>query len=374
MTHDSDFMATALRLAQRGLGNVWPNPAVGCVIVAAPELGGRVLGRGWTQPGGRPHAEIVALDQARARFGAESLVGAHVYVTLEPCSHTGKTPPCAQALIDAEIARVVVACEDLDSRMQGTGIARLREAGLEVETGLCADMAMATNAGFFTRVQSGRPLVSLKTATTSDGRIATRTGASQWITGGAARAQAHLMRATHDAIAVGVGTVHTDDPSLTCRLPGMAGRSPVRVVFDTDLRMSPDAQLVTTASDTPTWIVAGADIDPDRRRALEAAGVQVLEVARVGGHVDLHAALVALGDAGVTRLMVEGGAQVSTSLLRAGLVDRLLWFRAPSLIGGDGLPPFGDLGVADMSEMPAFRSVSSTPVGDDMLDIFVRVP
>ena len=374
MKRDRDFMTTALRLAQRGLGNVWSNPAVGCVIVESSEMGGRVLGRGWTQPGGRPHAETVALDQARARFGEASLIGAHVFVTLEPCSHTGETLPCADALIAAGVGRVVVACEDPDERVLGTGNARLREAGIHVETDLCRIEAEEVNAGFLMRIRSGRPLVSLKTATTSDGRIATRTGVSQWITGDAARAQAHLMRATHDAIAVGGGTVAADDPGLTCRLPGMENRSPVRVVLDSNLCISDTAQLVTGAKDVPTWLITTDRADRARRRALEDIGVQVLTVNAMDGRLDPTAVLRALGDEGVTRLMVEGGAQVSTALLRAGLVDRLLWFRAPSLIGGDGLPPFGDLGVEDMSEMPSFRSVSSTPVGADTLDIFVRVP
>jgi len=376
MTTDHDFMTTALRLARRGLGNTWPNPAVGCVIVGTTGAGStRVLGRGWTQPGGRPHAETVALEQARSLFGADALVGAQAFVTLEPCSHTGRTPPCADALIQAGIGRVVVACEDPDERVSGSGLARLREAGIQVETGLCREDAEAVNAGFLTRAESGRPLVSLKTATTSDGRIATRTGASQWITGDAARAQAHLMRAAHDAIAVGSGTVAADNPGLTCRLPGMEQYSPVRVVFDSGLLISAETQLVATARDVPTWVACCAGEDSNRRDALESAGVKVLAVdATKDGRVVLTAALHALGQEGITRLMVEGGAQLSTALLRLGLVDRLHWFRAPSLIGGDGLPPFGDLGVTDMSEMPSFRLISSTPVGDDMLDIFVRVP
>lgn len=374
MSSDQNIMLTALRLARRGLGNVWPNPAVGCVIVSAAENGGQVLGRGWTHPGGRPHAETVALDQARAQFGAAALVGAQVFVTLEPCSHTGRTPPCADALIDAGVGRVVIACEDPDPRVSGSGTDRLKAADLQVETGLCQREAETVNAGFMTRVREGRPLVTLKTATTSDGRIATRTGESQWITGSAARAHAHLMRATHDAIAVGVGTVASDDPSLTSRLPGLENRSPLRVVFDSNLRVSPKAQVIRTAGETPTWVIACKGADAGRRQMLEGAGVHVVEVASQDGHVDLSAALQALGEAGITRLMVEGGALVSTALLRAGLVDQLYWFRAPSLIGGDGVPPFGDLGVEDMSEVPSFKSVSSTPIGDDTLDIFVRVP
>lgn len=374
MQNDLDLMATALRLARRGLGNAWPNPAVGCVIVAAGAER-RILGRGWTQPGGRPHAETVALDQARARFGADALAGADVFVTLEPCSHLGRTPPCADALIAAGVGRVVIGCGDPDPRVAGDGIAKLKQAGINVETDVCRSEAEEINGGFLTRVREGRPMVSLKTATTSDGRIATRTGSSQWITGAAARQHAHLLRARHDAIAVGIGTVEADNPSLTCRLPGLAARSPVRVVFDSQLRTAIDSTLVQTAAEVPTWILSAAKTDHDLRMTLEDHGVMVVPVEDVvDGQPEPGAALRALGALGVTRLMVEGGARLSTGLLRAGLVDRLLWFRAPSLIGGDGLPPFGDLGVADVAEMPVFKPLSRTPVGDDTLEIFARVP
>jgi diaminohydroxyphosphoribosylaminopyrimidine deaminase/5-amino-6-(5-phosphoribosylamino)uracil reductase len=374
MHSDQDFMAVALRLARRGLGNVAPNPAVGCVIVSGgPDP--RVLGRGRTQPGGRPHAETVALDAARERFGAEALVGATVYVTLEPCSHLGRTPPCADALIRARVARVVVACGDPHVRVAGRGIARLRDAGVEVVTDVCKDAAEDINIGFLTAATEGRPMVSLKTATTSDGRIATRTGASQWITGPAARRHAHLLRAQHDVIAVGIGTAEADDPSLTCRLPGMEERSPTRVVFDSRLRLSLESKLVQTAMDVPTWVLSAAKTDKDRRRALEAAGVMVVPIEdEIDGQPAPAAALRALGALGMTRVMVEGGARLATGLLRAGLVDRLLWYRAPSLIGGDGLPPFGDLGVGEVADMPAFRPLSRTPVGEDTLEIYARVP
>ena len=373
MSDDRRFMEMALRLARRGLGNTWPNPAVGCVIVSSGEVP-RVLGRGWTMPGGRPHAETVALDQARKRFGPDALVGAHVYVTLEPCSHTGRTPPCADALVEAGVGHVVVACVDPDPRVRGEGLVRLKDAGINVTEDIAREEAEAINTGFFTRVSAGRPMVTLKTATTSDGRIATRTGASQWITGAAARARAHLMRATHDAIAVGVDTVIADDPSLTCRLPGLEERSPVRVVFDSRLRTPVDAGVVRTAGTVPTWILTTDEADDRRRATLEASAVRIIDVAARDGRVDSSGALAALGAEGITRLMVEGGAQLSTALLRAGLVDELHWFRAPSLIGGDGLPPFGDLGVSAMDEVSSFRALSRTPVGDDMLDIFARVP
>ncbi|MBX6375722.1 MAG: bifunctional diaminohydroxyphosphoribosylaminopyrimidine deaminase/5-amino-6-(5-phosphoribosylamino)uracil reductase RibD, partial [Acetobacteraceae bacterium] len=240
-------MRAALALARRGLGNAWPNPAVGCVLVRD----GRVVGRGWTQPGGRPHAETEALRRA----GPEGARGATAYVTLEPCSHHGRTPPCCDALIAAGVARVVVALQDPDSRVNGRGIARLRAAGIAVETGLCEAEARAINAGFIRRIHLGLPLVTLKLATTLDGRIATATGESRWITGPEARREAHALRARHDAVLVGSGTVLADDPDLTCRLPGMAKTPVLRVVADSRLRTPPAARLVATARQVPTWIV-----------------------------------------------------------------------------------------------------------------------
>src|SRR5438093_45669 len=250
-------MLAALALARRGLGNVWPNPAVGCIIVKD----GRVAGRGWTQPGGRPHAETEALARA-----GEAARGATAYVSLEPCSHWGRTPPCADALIAAGVRRVVVALEDPDPRVAGSGLARLRAAGIAVETGLGAAAAAEINAGFFQRVRFGRPLVTLKLASSLDGRIATASGESRWITGPPARDHAHLLRATHDAILVGTGTVLADDPQLTCRLPGLARRSPVRVVIDRHLRIPPSARLIAEARQVPTWVVTFGSADSGRQR------------------------------------------------------------------------------------------------------------
>src|SRR6266446_3099076 len=261
---DVGHMRAAIALARRGLGDVWPNPAVGCVIVRK----GRVVGRGWTQPGGRPHGETVAL--ARAGVAA---TGATAYVTLEPCCHWGKTPPCADALIAAGLRRVVVALEDPDPRVAGAGIERLRAAGIEVEVGLCAAEAAEINAGFLQRVRLGRPLVTLKLATSLDGRIATAGGESRWITGPLARERAHLLRATHDAILVGTDTVLADDPRLTCRVPGLSRRSPVRVVIDRHLRISPGARLIAEARQVPTSVVTPGAADPDRQKALRNAGV-----------------------------------------------------------------------------------------------------
>jgi len=352
-------MRAALALARRGLGAVWPNPAVGCVIADA----GRVVGRGWTQPGGRPHAETEALRRAGA--GAR---GAAAYVSLEPCSHWGRTPPCAEALIEAGVRRVVVAIEDPDPRVAGSGIARLRAGGLAVETGLCAEEAAEINAGFLTRQRLGRPLVTLKLATSLDGRIATRTGASQWITGRPARERGQALRATHDAIMVGTGTVLADDPQLTCRLPGLARRSPVRVVLDSRLRIPLAARLIAGARQTPTWVLTLTSADPARREAFLAAGASLIDAdPDPAGRIDLAAALAALGRRGITRLLVEGGAHLAAALLRAGLVDRLAWFHAPLLIGADGTPAIAALGLDTLAGAPGFVPVSIEAVGDDML-------
>jgi diaminohydroxyphosphoribosylaminopyrimidine deaminase/5-amino-6-(5-phosphoribosylamino)uracil reductase len=339
---DVQFMAVALRLAERGLGQVWPNPAVGCVVVR----GDHVVGRGWTQPGGRPHAEFEALKRA----GGQAL-GATAYVTLEPCAHYGQTPPCTMALLHAGIRRAVVAAGDPDPRVDGRGIEQLRQAGVEVAVGLAQAEAERLNAGFFMRVRAGRPLITLKLASSLDGRIATRTGASRWITGEEARQRAHHLRATHDAIMVGSGTAVADDPELTCRLPGLERRSPVRIILDGRLRLPPNGRLVRTAREVPTWVLTRANADPRRRAALDRCGIEILTISPGSdGHIDLASALCALGARGLTRVLVEGGSALAAALLRARLVDRLVWFQAPLLIGGDGLPAVGPLGVAALAE------------------------
>jgi diaminohydroxyphosphoribosylaminopyrimidine deaminase/5-amino-6-(5-phosphoribosylamino)uracil reductase len=370
---DDHFMAAALRLAQRGLGNVWPNPAVGCIIVDMRGDRPVVLGRGWTQPGGRPHAETVALDALFRRRGKDAARGATVFVSLEPCSHQGRTPPCADALISAGVARVVLACEDPDPRVSGRGVARLREAGIDVLAGVCQAAAEALNAGFFRRVSSGEPLVTWKTATSLDGRIATVSGHSQWITSEMARAHAHLERARHDAILIGLGTAISDDPQLTCRLPGLGARSPVRVVLDSRLRLPLTARLVSEAGSPPTWLVTRDDNDPVRLQALRDLGVDVIEVPPdTDQRLDLHAALRALGDRGITRLLVEGGARVATALIASDAVDRILWYRAPRLIGGDGLSAIVGFGLDDLAEAPRFERIGLRALGEDRLEIYRR--
>jgi diaminohydroxyphosphoribosylaminopyrimidine deaminase / 5-amino-6-(5-phosphoribosylamino)uracil reductase len=359
---DLRSMRAALALARRGLGTVWPNPAVGCVIVNR----GWLVGRGWTQPGGRPHGETEALRRA-----GEAARGAITYVSLEPCCHWGRTPPCADALIAAGVRRVVVALEDPDPRVAGEGLRRLRAAGLDVETGLCATEASEINAGFFCRLRLGRPLVTLKLATSLDGRIATRRGASRWITGPAARDRAHALRAIHDAIMVGSGTVLADDPKLTCRLPGLEHRSPVRVVVDRHLAVPPSARLIAEARQVPTWVLALPSADPDRRQGLLASGVTVIEVdPDTEGGIDFNSALTALGERGITRLLVEGGGQLAAALTRARLVDRLAWFHAPLLIGGDGIPAIAGFGLEAMTDAPRFERLSTETIGGDLLTIF----
>jgi diaminohydroxyphosphoribosylaminopyrimidine deaminase / 5-amino-6-(5-phosphoribosylamino)uracil reductase len=369
---DLAHMQAALGLARRGLGRTWPNPTVGCVIVrpgTAPAGGPDiVLGRGWTRPGGRPHAETEALGQA-----SDAARGATAYVSLEPCSHHGRTPPCADALIDAGIARCVVATGDPDPRVSGAGIERLIETGIDTAVGLCRPEADELNAGFFTRVRHGRPLVTLKLATTLDGRIATHTGESRWITGEAARARTHLMRAQHDAIMVGAATAFADDPQLTVRLPGLEERSPVRIIMDAHLRLPLTAQVVAGARDVPTWIFVQDGADPLRRQAFEDCGVEILEAPLdAAGNLSASAALQVLGERGLTRLLVEGGSRLAAALLRDDLVDRIAWFRAARIMGGDGIPAAVPFGVDRLEQTPAFVPLGMARVGDDILETYRR--
>ena len=353
MTDDAaSHMRAALALARRGLGTTWPNPSVGCVIVRD----GVVVGRGRTASGGRPHAETEALAMA----GVAAAHGATAYVTLEPCSHHAQTPPCADALIAAGIARVVVAMADPFPAVDGSGIARLRAAGIAVEVGLLADAAAEIVAGFTTRVRLGRPLVTLKLASTLDGRIATSTGQSRWITAPEARHAAHALRARHDAVMVGIGTALADDPDLRCRIPGLrTGQQPERIVIDRTLRLPPRAKLAQGG-----WVIHGPDAD--------GAALPAARLIPVHNPHDPHAVLAALGAAGLTSVLVEGGASLAAALLQAGLVDRLAWFHAPAVMGGDGVPAVQTLGVAALDAMPRFRRLASRACGCDMLTEYIR--
>jgi diaminohydroxyphosphoribosylaminopyrimidine deaminase / 5-amino-6-(5-phosphoribosylamino)uracil reductase len=360
---DSSAMRLALALAARGLGTVWPNPAVGCVILRD----GRIVGRGWTQPGGRPHAETEALSRAGG-----AAAGSTAFVSLEPCCHHGATPPCTKALIAAGIKRVVAAVEDPDPRVSGQGIRRLREAGISVATGICESEASALNAGFFLRIRAGRPLVTLKLATTLDGRIATRSGESRWITGPLARARVHRLRATHDAVMVGSNTVLMDDPLLTCRLPGLDRASPVRIIVDSRLRVPLTSGAIADARRVPTWVVTLKGADPFRLEAFRACGVEIIETEGGENGLDIEAAFQELGRCGLTRILVEGGSVLAASLLRADLVDRLACFRAGCFVGGDGVPAIAGFGLQNLAEAPRFVRTGVEMIGEDVLETFTR--
>ncbi len=349
-------MGVALGLGRRGLGRVWPNPAVGCVIVR----GGRVLGRGWTRDGGRPHAEAVALAQAGDARGATA------YVTLEPCAHHGRTPPCAEALAAAGVARVVAATGDPDGRVAGRGLALLRAAGVEVAVGVREAEARRDHLGFLLRVTAGRPVVTLKLAASLDGRIATAAGESRWITGAPARAAVHALRARHDAVLVGAGTARADDPLLTVR--GMGERpQPVRAVLSTDLGLPFDGQLARTAREAPLWLLHGPQ-GAGRASAWEALGARCLAVP--GGPRDLLATLRVLGGEGITRVFCEGGGQVAAGLLRAGLADEVAAFGAGLALGAEGRPMVGALGLGRLAEAPRLRLAEVRAVGGDVMAVW----
>ena len=351
-------MQLALRLAARGLGRVFPNPAVGCVIV---DSDGHIVGRGWTQDGGRPHSETEALIAAGAK--AE---GATAFVTLEPCAHHGQTGPCAEALINAKVARVVSALEDPDPRVAGRGHEALRFAGIDVRVGVLQAQAQELNAGFLSRVQRGRPFVTLKLATTLDGMIALPTGQSQWITGVLAREHGHLMRSQHDAVMVGIGTALADDPELTCRLPGLEHRRLVRVVVDSRGRIPTDSKLVCSASKQPVWLLTRTETATQH---LVERHVKVISADSSGHDVDLQSGLTLLAQEGITRVMVEGGAQLASSLLKEGLVDQLLWYRAPSVMG-EGASAVSGLGVTQLVELPRFIRKETIRLGEDVLETY----
>jgi len=355
-------MALALALGRRGLGRTWPNPAVGAVIVKD----GVIVGRGWTQPGGRPHAETEALRRA-----GDVARGATLYVTLEPCSHHGKTPPCADAVIAAGIARVVSALTDPNPEVAGAGHWRLAQAGIVVEVGIGADEARRAHAGHIRRVQDGRPHVILKLAVSADEKVALAGRKPVRITGDAANARVHRMRAISDAVLTGIGTVLADDPLLTCRLPGMP--SPVRVVLDGRLRLPLASKLVTTARQTPLWVVTGQGASRDGEQALMAQGVEVLRVATAAdGRLDLAAVLKVLAQRGVTRLMVEAGPILAAAVLRADLVDAAAIFRAPTAIGPHGIDALDALPLSALTRSPRLTSIGSEAVGVDVVEMLER--
>ncbi len=358
---DQSHMRAALALARRGLGETAPNPSVGCVIVK----NGLVIGRGRTAVGGRPHAETEALRAAGA-----AARGGTAYVTLEPCAHTGNTPPCADALIAAGIARVVIAAPDPNPKVNGQGVQRLRAAGIEVTEHVLRAQGEAVISGFLSVLTQGRPLLRLKLATTLDGKIATRTKESQWLTGSIARRVAHAMRGRHDAVLAGVGTVLSDDPELTCRIEGFRTAPLVRIIVDSHLRTPLMSKLVRTASTAPLWLLHRDGADAARKTALAGAGARLFELPGSSAGVDLLAACQALAKAGLTRILAEGGGTLAAALLRAQLVDRLAWFHAPGIIGNDGWPAAQGFGIISLTDMPRFLPVAQERWGDDMLSTF----
>jgi diaminohydroxyphosphoribosylaminopyrimidine deaminase / 5-amino-6-(5-phosphoribosylamino)uracil reductase len=363
---DLRFMQLALALGRRGQGRSWPNPAVGAVVVND----GVIVGRGWTQPGGRPHAEPEALQRA-----GEAARGATLYVTLEPCSHFGRSPPCADAVIAAGIARVVSAVEDPNPEVAGQGHARLRAAGIVVDVGLGAAEAAGDHAGHFRRIRDKRPHVILKLAVSSDDKIGAAGRKPVAITGEAAKARVHLLRAQCDAVLVGIGTVQADDPLLTCRLPGMEAQSPVRVVLDRALRISGTSRLVHSARETPLWVMTSSLSEAPAAMKLGAAGAQVIRVATTTAPppgLDLLAVLHALAEKGITRLLVEGGARVASSFVTAGLVDEVWLLRGPDAVGADGVAALDALPLTSITQSPTFERRAGETLQNDTLTIYER--
>lgn len=364
---DARFMSLALTLGRRTLGSSWPNPAVGAVVVQRGPEGPVIVGRGWTQPGGRPHAEPQALQRA-----GEAARGATIYTTLEPCSHYGKSPPCVEAISQAGIARVVSAIEDPNLKVAGQGHDFLRARGVGVDLGVCAEQARRDHAGHIRRIREGRPHVTLKLAVSRDGKAALPGRRPAQITSEAARDRAHMMRAMNDAILIGVGTALADDPALTCRLPGMADRSPNRVILDSALRLRLDSKLVKSAHEVPVWVFASVDAPRDAEERLRDRGVEVFHIDAHEGRLELEAVVRLLSSLGITRLMVEGGPMVAASFLKADLVDEAALFRAPMAIGADGVDALHGMPIDAFITLGHLRAFGSDPIGPDRLDIYER--
>jgi diaminohydroxyphosphoribosylaminopyrimidine deaminase / 5-amino-6-(5-phosphoribosylamino)uracil reductase len=362
---DRRFMQLALTLGRRGQGRTWPNPAVGAVVVKDDVI----VGRGWTQPGGRPHAEREALMRA-----GEAARGATLYATLEPCSHFGKSPPCTEAIIAAGIGRVISAIEDPNPEVAGQGHAKLRAAGIAVDVGLGAAEAAYDHAGHFRRIRDKRPHVILKLAVSADDKIGAAGHKPVAITGEAARTRVHLLRAQCDALLVGIGTVLADDPLLTCRLPGMEARSPVRVVLDRSLRLPGTSRLVHSARQTPLWVMTSNLSEAPAAVKLGAAGAQVIRVATTASPqgLDVSAMLHALAEKGITRLMVEGGGRVASSFVAASLVDEVWLLRGREAVGAGGVAALDALQLTAITQSPDFKVRASEALQNDTLTIYER--
>lgn len=357
--HDHTFMCHALRLAARGLGNTWPNPAVGAVVVKD----GNIIGRGWTARGGRPHAETIALTQA-----GDAARCAELYVTLEPCAHQGSTPPCTQAVIAAGIKRVIAACTDPNPLVSGKGFDQLRAANIEVTENVCRQEAEKINEGFFSAITRKRPFVTLKIATSLDGKIAFADGSSKWITSEPARKTGHLLRATHDVLLTGIGTVIADNPHMNCRLPGREHDSPQRAILDSQMRITPDAAIL------PAWIFTtkvAADRESEKTAELANKGSRIFTVnsEKDNSFLSVTEILSQLSQEGVTRLMVEGGSSLTTAFIGQVLADRIYWFRAPSFIGEGGLSALKGASLVAPPDQH-YRLMETRPIGNDVLEIY----
>ncbi|HVY20218.1 MAG TPA: bifunctional diaminohydroxyphosphoribosylaminopyrimidine deaminase/5-amino-6-(5-phosphoribosylamino)uracil reductase RibD [Bauldia sp.] len=364
---DRRIMAAALRIGRRNLGQTYPNPAVGCVLVQT--VGGEriVVGHGWTAVGGRPHAEAAALANAGA-----AAKGATAYVTLEPCAHQGRAGPCADALIAAGVSRVVTAMVDPDPRTAGDGHAKLEAAGIAVTTNVLAEDAARAHSGHIARMTKGRPHMTLKLAVSADGMIGRREGERMIVTGKPAFEAVQIMRTEFDAVLVGIGTVLVDDPLLTVRLPGLARRSPVRVILDKDARLPPTARLLQSIEEARLIVYVGPEAPSERVAALVASGAEIVPVPLANAGVDLAAVLADLAEKGFTRVLAEGGAEVASSLVSADLLDEVILFRASVVVGPDGVRALGGMALSAIERSPRYRQIEAGKVGEDIMRRYVR--
>ncbi len=359
MTNDKQFMNLALELAARGRGTTSPNPMVGAVIVKD----GKIIGRGYHRAAGSAHAEVVAIDDA-----GDTARGATLYVTLEPCNHTGRTPPCTEKILAAGIRRVVVAMADPNPDVNGGGSRYLSEKGIVVTSGICEKKARLLNEVFIKYITTRRPFVTLKWAATLDGQIATRTGDSRWVTGARARAFVHGLRHASDAILVGINTVRQDNPSLTTRLENESGKDPVRIVLDTNLSISATAKLLNQASEAKTYIITGPAIPEKKRDQIERLGARVIQTPLKKGGIDIELLMNRLGEMTVTSLLIEGGGKIIASALAAGIVDKVNLFYAPKILGGnDGVPVCRGKGPEKMNDSIRVKDVRLHQFGEDIM-------
>ena len=362
-SNDISQMRTALTIAQRGLGEVYPNPTVGCVLVRE-DLNNLIVGRGWTQVGGRPHAEAEAIRKAGTMAHDST-----AYVTLEPCSHYGETSPCTDALIKAGIKKVFLSVKDPDRRVSGTGIKRLKEAGIEVYVGLLKQEALQINKGFFSLVTKKRPMITWKIASSADGKIATKNGDSKWVTNDLSRKQGHLLRAEHDIILTSINTALEDDPELTCRLPGLMHRSPQPIVLDSQLRLPPTSKLMNGM--LKPWIYTNCQAPRERQLKLEELGAKIFKIKRgASKELSLNQIILHLSDIGITRVLLECGGTLAKSFLQKGLIDQIYWYRSPIIIGSDGLAAVNTLNISTIKNSLLFSHRNTYNFGSDTLSIF----